>query len=44
MDFQDVYEEFQPRIHRLLCRLVGPGEAEDLTQDVFLKVPQTAGA
>ena len=40
MDFQDVYQEFQPRIHRFLCRLVGPEEADDLTQDVFLKVSQ----
>ena len=40
MDFQNVYQEFQPRIHRFLCRLVGPEEADDLTQDVFLKVSQ----
>lgn len=32
MDFQDVYDEFQPRIRRFLSRLVGPDEAEDLTQ------------
>jgi RNA polymerase sigma-70 factor (ECF subfamily) len=40
MDFQDVYQEFQPRIHRFLCRLVGPEEADDLAQDVFLKVSE----
>jgi RNA polymerase sigma-70 factor (ECF subfamily) len=40
VDFQDVYQEFQPRIHRFLCRLVGPEEADDLAQDVFLKVSE----
>jgi RNA polymerase sigma-70 factor (ECF subfamily) len=40
MDFQHVYEEFQPKIHRYLCRLVGPDEAEHLGQDVFAKVSQ----
>jgi len=40
MTFQDVYEEFQPKVHRYLCRLVGPDEAEDLVQDVFVKVSQ----
>jgi RNA polymerase sigma-70 factor (ECF subfamily) len=40
MDFQDIYEEFQPKIHRYLCRLVGLNEAEDLAQDVFAKVSQ----
>jgi RNA polymerase sigma-70 factor, ECF subfamily len=40
MTFQDVYKEFQPKIHRYLCRLVGPDEADDLAQDVFVKVSQ----
>jgi len=39
-DFQTVYDAFQPRIHRYLMRLVGEGEAEDLTQEVFAKVAQ----
>jgi RNA polymerase sigma-70 factor (ECF subfamily) len=39
-DFQDIYDEFRPKIHRYLRRLVGAGEAEDLTQEVFAKVSQ----
>jgi RNA polymerase sigma-70 factor (ECF subfamily) len=44
MEFQNVYEDFQPRIRRFLCRLVGPDEAEDLTQDVFVKISQALPA
>lgn len=40
LDFQDVYNEFQPKVRRYLGRLVGAGDAEDLTQDVFAKVSQ----
>lgn len=36
--FEQVYEAFQPKIHRYLTRLVGAEEAEDLTQEVFIKV------
>jgi RNA polymerase sigma-70 factor, ECF subfamily len=39
-DFQAIYGEFQPRIHRYLSRLVGRSESEDLTQEVFAKVSQ----
>jgi RNA polymerase sigma-70 factor, ECF subfamily len=35
--FRKIYDENQPRIRRLLVRLVGPQEAEDLTQTVFAK-------
>jgi len=38
MDFEQVYAEFQPKIHRYLTRLIGAKEAEDLTQEVFIKV------
>ena len=38
--FDEVHTEFQPKIQRFLCRLVGPDEAEDLTQEVFLKISQ----
>ena len=44
MDFQNVYDDFQPQIRRFLCRLVGPDEAEDLTQDVFVKISQALPA
>ncbi len=37
-DFQTVYDEFQNRIRFYLVRLVGDSEAEDLTQEVFVKV------
>jgi RNA polymerase sigma-70 factor, ECF subfamily len=40
MNFQELYKEFQPRIRRYLCHLVGPDEAEDVAQDVFAKVSQ----
>lgn len=39
-EFQKLYDSHQPRIRRYLTRIVGPDEAEDLTQDVFLKVLQ----
>lgn len=39
-DFQEIYESFQPRILRYLTRLVGENEAEDLTQEVFVKIGQ----
>ena len=36
-DFNEVYNEFQPKILNYLSRLVGPHEAEDITQEVFEK-------
>ena len=41
LEFQQVYETYQPRILRYLIRLVGAEEAEDLTQEVFVKVHQS---
>ena len=38
LDFQQIHETFRPKIHRYLTRLVGEDEAEDLTQEVFVKV------
>jgi RNA polymerase sigma-70 factor, ECF subfamily len=38
LEFQKIHDEFRPRIERYLRRLVGEYEAEDLTQDVFIKV------
>jgi RNA polymerase sigma-70 factor (ECF subfamily) len=40
LEFQKIYDAFQPKILRYLARMVGPDESEDLTQDVFLKVLQ----
>lgn len=40
LEFQKIYETFQPKIHRYLTRLVDEHEAEDLTQEVFTKVSQ----
>jgi RNA polymerase sigma-70 factor (ECF subfamily) len=36
-DFQKIYETYQPKILRYMARLVGEDEAEDLTQEVFIK-------
>ena len=38
LDFREIYETYQPRIRRYLIRLVGEPEAEDLAQEVFVKV------
>jgi RNA polymerase sigma-70 factor (ECF subfamily) len=38
LDFRTIHDEFRPRILRYLTRLVGRGEAEDLTQQVLVKV------
>ncbi len=42
-DFQEIYETYQPRIYRYLCRMIGEHEAEDLMQEVFIKVSQSIG-
>jgi RNA polymerase sigma-70 factor, ECF subfamily len=36
-DFRALYDEFAPRIRRYLTRLVSESEAEDLTQEVFVR-------
>jgi len=38
LDFQKIYDAYQPKILRYLAYLVGEHEAEDLTQEVFVKV------
>jgi RNA polymerase sigma-70 factor (ECF subfamily) len=40
LEFEQIYAEFHPKIHRYLIRMVGELEAEDLTQDVFVKLSQ----
>jgi RNA polymerase sigma-70 factor (ECF subfamily) len=42
-DFQTIYTSFHPKILRYVARLVGEAEAEDLTQEVFIKVSQALG-
>lgn len=37
-DFADVYERFQPKIRAYLARLIGEQEAQDLAQEVFVKI------
>ena len=39
--FQQVYDEYHAKIFRYLTRIVGQSEAEDLTQEVFVKVGQS---
>jgi len=38
IDFNEVYEEFQPKILHYIARMTGIDEAEDITQEVFQKV------
>ena len=38
LNFQQVYSTFQPKILRYLAGMLGESEAEDLTQEVFVKV------
>ena len=40
-EFQEIYAAFYPRILRYMTRMVGDNEAEDLTQDVFVKISRT---
>lgn len=41
LEFQAVYDEYQPRILHYLTNLIGENEAEDLTQEVFVKVSKS---
>lgn len=38
LEFQHIFEAYHPKIVRYMARLVGEREAEDLAQEVFLKV------
>jgi RNA polymerase sigma-70 factor (ECF subfamily) len=38
--FERLHAAYRPKVHSYLCRFVEPAEAEDLTQEVFLKVHQ----
>jgi RNA polymerase sigma-70 factor (ECF subfamily) len=37
-NFQEIYEGYRPQLMHYLSRLVGEAEAEDLVQEVFIKV------
>ncbi len=37
-DFQEIYNLYQPKIIRYVTGMVGEAEAEDVTQEVFVKV------
>lgn len=41
LEFKQVYTAFEPKIRHYLARLINAKEAEDLTQEVFLKVART---
>lgn len=38
LEFSSIYDQFYEKIHRYLERMVGKNEAEDLIQEVFLKI------
>jgi RNA polymerase sigma-70 factor (ECF subfamily) len=40
-DFDSIFQEFRPKIHRYLSNLIGEDDALDLTQAVFLKVSRS---
>ncbi len=40
LEFGRVHDAFRPRIERYLTRLIGEHDAEDVTQEVFVKVGQ----
>jgi len=42
-EFNKIYVEYYSRIFQYLSRMVGPNEAEDITQDVFNKINSGLG-
>jgi RNA polymerase sigma-70 factor (ECF subfamily) len=44
MEFDALYGTFRPRILRYLARLIGPDQAEDVAQEVFVKISRSLGA
>jgi len=38
LDFKLIYSQFQPKILRFTSNMIGETEAEDLTQEIFIKV------
>lgn len=37
-DFEEIYNSNRSKTYRYLTRMIGPDEAEDMTQEVFIKV------
>jgi RNA polymerase sigma-70 factor (ECF subfamily) len=37
-NFDEIYDTFWPKIHIYVVRMVGENEADDLTQEIFIKV------
>jgi len=44
MDFNEIYQEFQPKIRNYLSRLLGDQDAEDIVQEVFTRVSRGLGS
>jgi RNA polymerase sigma-70 factor (ECF subfamily) len=38
LNFEEIHDTYRPKIRRYLARMIGEEEAEDLTQEVFVKV------
>ena len=43
MEFDALYSTFHSRILRYLVRLIGPDQAEDVAQEVFVKISRSLG-
>lgn len=41
LNFREIHDVFRPKILRYLTRLAGEADAEDLTQEVFVRVSQS---
>ncbi len=39
-DFDRIFRDYQPKVRRYVSRLVGESEADDVTQEAFLKISQ----
>jgi RNA polymerase sigma-70 factor (ECF subfamily) len=38
VDFEEIHKTYEPKIHAYLVRLVGEDQADDLTQEVFMRI------
>jgi RNA polymerase sigma-70 factor (ECF subfamily) len=43
VQFEQIHAEYRPKILRYLRRMVGPDEAQDLAQEIFIKVERGLG-